>query len=68
MSIVLDFNNGLALELYSNLSSNSTEDILVLHKIYTQNDIIEFKYIYKIINIYLSINKIKFNWVGLAFM
>jgi hypothetical protein len=68
MSIILDFHNGLNLELYSNLSFDNTEDILVLHNIYTRNNLIEFKYIYKILNIYLAVNKIRYNWVGLAFM
>jgi len=68
MSIILDFNNGLNLELHSNLSFNNTEDILVLHNIYTRNNLIEFKYIYKVLNIYLEVNKIKYNWVKLAFI
>ncbi len=68
MTIVLDFHNGLNLEIYSNMPFGNTEDILRLHNIYTRNNIFEFNTIYNILNLYLKVNNINYNWVGLAFM
>lgn len=68
MTIILDFQNGLNLEIYSNMPFGNTEDILKLHNIYTKNDIFEFNTVYNILNLYLKVNKINYNWVGLAFM